>query len=48
MKKWDLDELKKAVGPQTKMIVAVSVLGNPCNFDEIVKYVSDSVGDKNA
>ena len=33
----DIEELKKAVGPETKMIVTVSVLGNPCNFDEITK-----------
>lgn len=34
---YDIEELKKAVGPETKMIVTVSVLGNPCNFDEITK-----------
>ena len=32
---YDIDELKKAVTPATKMIVTVSVLGNPCYFDEI-------------
>ncbi len=32
---YDLEELKKAISPQTKMIVTVSVLGNPCHFDEI-------------
>ncbi|MDQ7091447.1 MAG: DegT/DnrJ/EryC1/StrS family aminotransferase [Methylococcales bacterium] len=32
---YDIDELKKAVTPETKMIVTVSVLGNPCYFDEI-------------
>jgi CDP-6-deoxy-D-xylo-4-hexulose-3-dehydrase len=34
---YDTDELKKAVSPETKMIVVVSVLGNPCNFEEITK-----------
>jgi CDP-6-deoxy-D-xylo-4-hexulose-3-dehydrase len=32
---YDIDELKKAITPETKMIVTVSVLGNPCHFDEI-------------
>ncbi len=32
---YDIDELKKAVTPETKMIVTVSVLGNPCYYDEI-------------
>jgi len=39
---YDIDELKKAVGPETKMIVAVSVLGNPCNFDEITKICDEN------
>ncbi|MCK5871417.1 MAG: DegT/DnrJ/EryC1/StrS family aminotransferase [Methylococcales bacterium] len=33
---YDIDELKKAISPNTKMIVTVSVLGNPCHFDEII------------
>ncbi len=33
---YNTEELKKAVGPDTKMIVAVSILGNPCDFDPIV------------
>ncbi|MBI4689570.1 MAG: DegT/DnrJ/EryC1/StrS family aminotransferase [Nitrospirae bacterium] len=32
---YDINELKKAVTAGTKMIVAVSILGNPCRFDEI-------------
>lgn len=32
---YDIEELKKAVSPNTKMIVTVSVLGNPNYFDEI-------------
>ena len=32
---YDIEELKKAITPNTKMIVTVSVLGNPCHFDEI-------------
>ncbi len=32
---YDVEELKQAISPKTKMIVTVSVLGNPCHFDEI-------------
>ena len=32
---YDMQELKKAITPDVKMIVAVSVLGNPCYFDAI-------------
>jgi CDP-6-deoxy-D-xylo-4-hexulose-3-dehydrase len=32
---YDINELQKAVTPQTKMIVSVSVLGNPNYYDEI-------------
>lgn len=32
---YDIDELRKAVTPATRMIVAVSILGNPCRLDEI-------------
>jgi len=39
---YDIDELKKAVGPETKMVVTVSVLGNPCNFDEITKICEEN------
>jgi len=39
---YDLSELKKRVTPDTKMIVAVSVLGNPCYFDEIVEMCMDN------
>jgi len=31
----DVEELKKAISPRTRMVVAVSILGNPCQFDEI-------------
>lgn len=34
---YDIEELKKAVSKNTRMIVAVSILGNPCQFDEISK-----------
>lgn len=39
---YDIDELKKAVTPNTKMIVTVSVLGNPNYFDEIEKICADN------
>ncbi|MEK6792014.1 MAG: DegT/DnrJ/EryC1/StrS family aminotransferase [Deltaproteobacteria bacterium] len=32
---YDMASLKKALTPKTRMIVAVSILGNPCAFDEI-------------
>lgn len=32
---YDISQLKEAVSEKTKMIVTVSVLGNPCYFDEI-------------
>jgi len=38
---YDVDELKKAVSEKTKMIVAVSILGNPCQFDEISKLCKE-------
>ncbi|RPJ08156.1 MAG: DegT/DnrJ/EryC1/StrS family aminotransferase [Spirochaetaceae bacterium] len=34
---FDMEELRKAVTRKTKMIVAVSILGNPCKFDEIIE-----------
>ena len=34
---YDIEELKKAVTKNTKMVVAVSILGNPCQFDKITK-----------
>ncbi len=34
---YDIEELKRAVTKNTRMIVAVSILGNPCQFDEIAK-----------
>lgn len=39
---YDIAELKKAVSKKTKMIVAVSILGNPCQFDEITKLCSEN------
>ena len=39
---YDVKELKKAVTKNTKMIVAVSILGNPCQFDEITKLCSEN------
>lgn len=38
----DVEELKKAVTEKTKMVVAVSVLGNPCRFDEITKICREN------
>lgn len=34
---YDIAKLKDAITPNTKMIVTVSILGNPCEFDEIEK-----------
>ena len=39
---YDIDELKKAVTPDTKMILAVSILGNPCYFDEIAAICEEN------
>ena len=39
---YDIEELKKAVTKKTKMIVAVSILGNPCQFDEITKLCKEN------
>lgn len=39
---YDIEELKKAISKDTKMIVAVSILGNPCQFDEIVKLCEEN------
>ena len=39
---YDIGELKKAVTKNTKMIVAVSILGNPCRFDEITNLCEDN------
>ncbi len=30
------EEIKKAISPKTKVIFAVNLLGNPCDFDEII------------
>jgi len=35
---YDIEALRKAVTKKTRMIVAVSILGNPCRFDEIKRY----------
>lgn len=39
---YDIEELKKAVTKKTKMIVAVSILGNPCQFNEITKLCKEN------
>jgi len=39
---YDIEELKKAVTKNTRMIVAVSILGNPCRFDEITKLCKEN------
>jgi CDP-6-deoxy-D-xylo-4-hexulose-3-dehydrase len=38
---YDMEELKKAVTKDTRMMVAVSVLGNPCQFDEILDICNE-------
>jgi len=38
----DIEELKKVVTEQTKMIIAVSILGNPCQFDEITQLCNEN------
>ena len=38
---FDLEQLKKAVSDQTKMILAVNLLGNPNNFDAINEIIGD-------
>ncbi|MDD5688025.1 MAG: DegT/DnrJ/EryC1/StrS family aminotransferase [Elusimicrobia bacterium] len=38
----DVNELKKAISKKTKMVVAVSILGNPCRFDEIKKICNEN------
>lgn len=37
----DINELKKAVTDKTRMIVAVNILGNPCQLDEIQKLCDE-------
>ncbi|MBS3909175.1 MAG: DegT/DnrJ/EryC1/StrS family aminotransferase [Actinobacteria bacterium] len=39
---YDVNELKKAITKDTKMIVAVSILGNPCQFDEITSLCEEN------
>lgn len=39
---YDIKELEKAVTASTKMIVAVSILGNPCQFDEITRICEEN------
>lgn len=39
---YDIEELKKAVTKDTRMIVAVNILGNPCQFDEITKLCKEN------
>jgi CDP-4-dehydro-6-deoxyglucose reductase, E1 len=39
---YDVEELRKAVSEKTKMIVAVSILGNPCYFDDISKICEEN------
>ncbi|MBN1384026.1 MAG: DegT/DnrJ/EryC1/StrS family aminotransferase [Elusimicrobia bacterium] len=38
----DPAELKKAITKKTKMAVTVSILGNPCRFDEITKICKEN------
>ena len=37
----DTEKLKKAISKKTKLIVLVSILGNPCNIHEIAKICKD-------
>lgn len=39
----DVKQLKAAATPRTRMIVAVNILGNPCDFDEL-KWFCDAHG----
>jgi CDP-6-deoxy-D-xylo-4-hexulose-3-dehydrase len=39
---YDIAELKRAVTGKTRMIVAVSILGNPCRFDEITQLCKEN------
>jgi CDP-6-deoxy-D-xylo-4-hexulose-3-dehydrase len=39
---YDIDELKRAVTDKTKLIVTVSILGNPNYFDEIEKICEEN------
>lgn len=38
----DVQELKKAITKKTRMVVAVSILGNPCKFDEITRLCAEN------
>lgn len=38
----DVQELQKAITKQTRMVVAVSILGNPCQFDEITRLCREN------
>jgi CDP-4-dehydro-6-deoxyglucose reductase, E1 len=38
---FDLDELERAVGPNTRAILAVNLLGNPNDFDRIRQIIGD-------
>lgn len=39
---YDIEELKRSVTKDSRMIVAVSILGNPCQFDEITRLCEDN------
>jgi CDP-6-deoxy-D-xylo-4-hexulose-3-dehydrase len=38
---WDLDEVRNSITPKTKAVFFSPVLGNPGNFDELLKIVKD-------
>jgi Predicted pyridoxal phosphate-dependent enzyme apparently involved in regulation of cell wall biogenesis len=38
----DVKELQKAITKQIRMVVAVSILGNPCQFDEITRLCREN------
>jgi len=38
----DISKLEEALTPKTKMIIAVSILGNPCSLDVIRKFCDDN------
>ncbi|MBI1810903.1 MAG: DegT/DnrJ/EryC1/StrS family aminotransferase [Nitrospirae bacterium] len=39
---YDMEELRNAITGNTRMIVAVSILGNPCQFDEITRLCEEN------
>ena len=40
---YDISSLQKAINPKTRLIMAVNLLGNPNEFDEIHKLIADKI-----